>query len=161
MGSPIKRILVTIAGGEPSIATAKYGICIAKILNSELFIQYVVNEKALEDLLRSKVFVKAESIEYERELEKQGNKYLENIKKLAEAKQVKVKTILSKGIVYEEVVKAVKELDIDILTMGELKEHVSRKDSFYDEGERMFRGAECSVLVVKGIQQAEEAYANL
>jgi len=161
MTSPIRKILVTIAGGDISITAAKYAICIAKSLGSELFAQYVVNMKALEDLLKAKVFVKAESMEYERELEEQGARYLNNIKELAEAKGVKVNTVLSKGVIHDEVVKTVQELGIDMLIMGELKELTSRRDSFYDEGERIFREAKCPVLVVKEGKKAERMYEDL
>lgn len=161
MDSPVKKVLVTIAGSELSIVTAKYAVCIAKSLGSRLIVQYVVNMKALEDLLRAKVFVKTESIEYEKELENQGNKYLANVKKLADAKQVEIETVLSKGIVHEEVVSLAKELDVDMLVMGELKDFVSRKDSFYNEGERMFREAKCPVLVAKDPEKIERIYDGL
>jgi nucleotide-binding universal stress UspA family protein len=161
MSSPVKKILVTIAGGKYSLITAKYAIGMAKFLDSKLFVQYVVNAKALADLLQAKVFVKIESIGYEKELEDQGNKHLENIRKLAEVKQVQIETILSKGVVHEEVVQLVKELNIDILVMGELKEFVFRKDSFYDEGERIFREVRCPVLVVKGDKEIEKMYEDL
>ena len=161
MTSPIKKILVTIAGGDISIITAKYAICMAKSLGSELFVQYIVNMKALEDLLKAKVFVKVESMEYERELEEQGARYLTNIKELAQVKGVKVNSILSKGIIHDEVVKAIQQLRIDMLVMGKLKELLSRRDSFYDEGERIFREAKCPVLVVKGGKEIERMYEDL
>jgi len=161
MASPIRKILVTIAGDGVSIITAKYAICIAKSLGSELFVQYVVNTKALEDLLKARVFIKIESMEYERELEEQGNRYLTNIKQLADAKGIKINAILSKGVIHDEVVKTVQKLGIDMLVMGELKELTSRRDSFYDEGERIFREAKCPVLVVKGGEEIEKMYENL
>ncbi len=161
MASPIRKILVTIAGGDICIITAKYAICMAKSLGSELFVQYVVNMKALEDLLRARVFVKIESMGYERELEEQGNRYLTNIKELAAAKGIKANAVLSKGIIHDEVVKTIQELGIDMLIIGELKELTSRKDSFYDEGERIFREAKCPVLVVKGREEIERMYEGL
>jgi len=161
MAGPIKKILVTIAGAEISILTAKYAICMAKSLGSELYVQYVMNTKALENLLRAKVFVAIEEVEYEKELEEQGSRYLANIKKLAEEKDVDVFTVFSKGIIHDEVVKKANELGIDMLVMGELKEISSRKDSFYDEGERIFREAGCPVLVVKGKDNIEQMYDAL
>ena len=162
MASPIKKILLTIAGGDTSIIAAKYAICMAKYLDSELFVQYVINMKALDDLLKAKVFVEVESMEYERELEEQGTRYLNNIKELAEAKGVKVNSILSKGVIHDEVVKTLQESGMDILIMGELKELISRTNSFYDEGERIFREAKCPVLVVKGEEERiERMYGDL
>ena len=161
MPSAIKKIMVTIAGADISIVTAKHGISVAKMLDSELNVLYVVNMKALEDLLRANVFVEEEEIEYEKELEEQGNRYLDNIKQLALEKGVKVNTILAKGIIHEEIIKKIQELDIDMLVMGELKELTSRRDSFYDEGERIFREAKCPVLVVKDAQRVEKIFNSL
>ncbi len=161
MASPVKKILVTIAGGEASIITAKYGICMAKTLAVELYVLYVVNMRALDDLLRAQVFVQEEEMEYEQELEEQGKRYLNVIKELAEAKGVKIVSLLGKGIVHEEVIKKIKEQEIDLLVMGELKELASRRDSFYDTGERIFREAKCPVLVAKGMERIERMYEEL
>ena len=43
----------------------------------------------------------------------------------------------------------------------ELKEMISRKEIFYDEGERIFREAPCPVLVVKNPAEVEKLYKEL
>ena len=161
MSGSVKKIMFTIAGAEISILTAKYAICIAKALGADLYGLYVVNMKALDGLLRANVFVQEEELEYENELEEQGKRYLKNIQELAEPKGVKIVSVLAKGIVHEEVVKKIQELEIDMLVMGELKELTSRRDSFYDEGERIFRETKCPVLVAKDAKRIERMYEEL
>ena len=161
MNNSIRKILVAIAGGEASLCTAKYAISLAKWLNAELIAIYVVDMKALHDLLRVKLFVQIEEQEYEHDLDAQGEKYLKHVEKLAEAKGVTVLSTKIKGIVHEEIVKKIKESDIDLLVMGELKEASSRRETFYDESERIFREAPCPVLVVKGDEEIDEMYDNL
>ncbi|MCK5533784.1 universal stress protein [bacterium] len=161
MNNSIQKILVAIAGGEASLGTAKYAISLAKWLNAELIAIYVVDMKALNDLLRVKLFVQIEEQEYEHDLESQGERYLKHTEKLAKAKGVTISTVEIKGIVHEEVTKKIKESDIDLLVMGELKEASSRRETFYDESERIFREAPCPVLVVKGDEEIDEMYDNL
>ena len=161
MSSPAKKILLAIAGAEASIITAQYAICLARALDSELFTIYVVDMKSLDDLLRAKVFVETEELEYERELTQQGENYLNHIQELATAKGVKISSFLAKGVIHEEVSKKAKELDADLLVMGDLKELTSRRDAFYDEGERIFREVKCPVLVVKGGEEIEQMYEGL
>lgn len=149
MNGSINRILVSITIAEASIITAEYAICLAKLLNARLYAIYVIDKKSLEELLHARIFVRAEEMEYEAELEEQGNYYLKRIKEIAEAKGVQITPILAKGVIHEEVVNKIEELDIDLLIMGELKRVTSRIDMIYNEGEQIFRSAQCSVTVVK------------
>ncbi len=161
MNGSIKKMLVAVSGAEASIYAAKYAICLAKWLKADLYAVYVVDMKALNDLLRLKIFVKVEGLEYEHDLEKQGERYLEHVKKLGKAKGVDVSTAMIKGVVHDEIIKQIKELDINLLVMGELKEIYSRKETFYDESERIFREAACPVLIAKGEEEIDEMYYNL
>ncbi len=161
MNGTIKKILVSIAATQTSITTAKYAISLAKLLGAELYAIYVIDKKSLEELLHARIFVKAEEMEYEAELEEQGDSYLKRIKEMAEAKDVKTTPILAKGTIHEEVVNKIEELGIDLLVMGELKRVTSRIDMIYDEGEQIFRSAQCSVIVVKNPEAAEAMYEGL
>jgi len=157
----IKSIVVSVAGASVSLTTAKYAIYLAKVLQAKLTAIYVVNESLLRELLTSRIFVETEVRVYERDLQQQGEVFLERIKKLAEAKGVVCETLLLSGSVHDEVVNKTRELGADILVMGELKEVLSRKETFYDEGERIFREAPCPVLVVKNPQAVEKLYKEL
>ncbi len=161
MNGTINKILVSIAATQASITTAKYAISLAKLLGAELYAIYVIDKKSLEELLRARIFVKTEEMEYEAELEEQGDSYLKRIKEMAEAKDVKTTPILAKGTIHEEVVNKIEELGIDLLVMGELKRVTSRIDMIYDEGEQIFRSAQCSVTVVKNPEAAEAMYEGL
>jgi nucleotide-binding universal stress UspA family protein len=154
----IRNIAVSVAGGIASLVTAKYAIYLAKQLNARLTVIYVVDEKALNELLKSRIFVEVEAKGYERDLEEQGKRFLERVSKMAESKQVACQGVLLKGVVHDEVVSKAKTIEADLLVMGELKEVVSRKEIFYDEGERIFRESPCPVVVVKDAEKAEELY---
>ncbi|MBW1945641.1 MAG: universal stress protein, partial [Deltaproteobacteria bacterium] len=65
MSNPIRKIMVYIDGTEQSITAAQYAICLASSSHAELIAHYVVNTRAMEDLLRARIFLKDEQVEYE------------------------------------------------------------------------------------------------
>lgn len=157
----INNIVVSVAGGPGSLSTAKYAIALAKLLNAKLTAIYVVNEKVLHELLKSRIFVEVEARVYERDLEQQGNVFLERIGKMADLKGVSCERLLLKGQISDEVARKIQELNADILVMGEIKEPASRAEVYYDEGERILRKAGCSVIVVKNPAAVEVLYKEI
>lgn len=150
-----KTIMVAVAGGAASVITAKYAVYLAKILHARLRAVNVVNERVLQELLRSRVVVDIEAHVYERDLEEQGKSFLERMKKFAESKEVEFEGVVCKGVVNEEIVKQAKEIQADMLVIGQLKELMSRKEIYYDEGERILRDAPCPVVLVKNTEQVQ------
>jgi nucleotide-binding universal stress UspA family protein len=64
-------------------------------------------------------------------------------------------------MISDEVTNKAKELNADILVMGDIKEPASRTDVYYDEGERILRKAGCSVIVVKDPSAVESFYKEI
>jgi nucleotide-binding universal stress UspA family protein len=149
MAGPIRRILVLVDGTEESITAAQYAILLAGASGAELIAAYVINTRALNDLLKTRIFVEAEEQEYEQDLKSDADRYLKHVKDLAENKSVPVQTVTASGSVHQEVVKLVREHEVDLLVIGELAHAKSRRDEFYNESERAMRSVGCSVLIVK------------
>jgi nucleotide-binding universal stress UspA family protein len=158
---PIKNIIVSVTGVAESLVTVKYAIYLTKLLSARLTALYVVDEKSLRDLLKSRIFIEVEAREYERDLEDQGRYFMERIKKMAESKGIELEGIILRGVVHEEVVNKTRELGADLLVMGDLKEIMSMKEVFYSEGERIFRESPCPVVVAKNPQEIERLYREL
>ena len=157
----INKILVYIDGTDTCITAAQYSIWLAKTLKCQLHAIYVVDEKILDDLMRAKIFIKEEALDYELDLEEDGKRYLRHVSELAKAKGLECATILVRGEVNAEVVKAVKELGAGVLVMNELEEAASRRDTFFDEKERMMRKCPCSVVIVKDEDTVADIYETL
>ena len=157
----IKNIMVCVAAGGISLITAKYAISLAKIFQAKLSAAYVVNERLPHELLKSRVLVDVEARSYEKDLEDQGRNFLERIKSMSEKKGVPCDATILRGIVHAEIVKQANALNPDMLVMGELKEVLSLRETFYDEGERIFREAPCPVVVVKNPSLVEKLYNEL
>jgi nucleotide-binding universal stress UspA family protein len=149
MGSPIQRILVHIDGTEQAITAAQYAVLLAGATDADLLALFVVNTRALDDLVRARIFLQVEQSEYERDLEADAERYLNHVRELAHRKGVKVETICARGSVHQEIKRVVVDRGIDLLVVGELSRIQSRRDEFYNESERAMRAVPCSVLVVK------------
>ncbi len=161
MSNPIKKILVYIDGTEQSVNAAQYAICLASFSGAELIAHYVINTRAVEDLLRARIFLKDEQVEYEHDMEADAQRYLNYVNELAMKKGVSIVKKRSRGNVNKEIVNAVNEDEVDLFVIGELSRIRSRRDEFYDETERAMRTVPCSVLIVKDEDRVWEMYESL
>ncbi len=161
MEGPIRRILVYVDGSEGSITAAQYAICLSRYYRAELTALYVVNTRALGDLLKARIFVKAEQEEYLRDLEQDSQRYLNHVRSLARKKGLVLQTASASGTVHQEIKNCVLANKIDLLVMGELSSVRSRRDELYDEADRALRSVPCSVLVVKDEERVAALYDAL
>ena len=161
MSNPIKKIMVYVDGTEQSITAAQYAICLASFSGAELIAHYVINTKAVEDLLKARIFLKDEQVEYEHDMEADAERYLNYINELAVKKGVSVIKKRSRGSVHREIADSIEAEDVDLLVIGELSRIRSRRDEFFDETERAMRAVPCSVLIVKDEDRVWEMYDSL
>jgi len=83
----MKNIVVPLAGGPDSLITVKYATYLARLLQAKMTVIYVIDEKAIQELLKSRVFVEIEAKEYEIDMEQQSKLFMQRIKALAENKK--------------------------------------------------------------------------
>ena len=160
MSNP-KKLLVYVDGSEQSVTAAQYAICLASVYGAKLTALYVVNTKAVEDLLKARIFLKDEQFEYEHDMEADAERYLNYVNELALKKGVSIAKKSCRGSVHKEIIKTINEDGIELLVIGELSHIRSRRDEFYDETERAMRRAPCSVLIVKDEDKVWEMYEAL
>lgn len=161
MRSPIKKMMVYVDGTEQSVTAARFAICLASFSGAELIAHYVIDTRAIEDLLRAKIFLKDEQLDYEQDMTENADRYLSYVRRLAAEKGVDITERCSKGSVHQEIVRVIKEEQVDLLILGELSRVRSRRDELYDESERAMRTSPCSVLVVKDEDNVWELYETL
>jgi nucleotide-binding universal stress UspA family protein len=161
MNGPIKKILVYVDGTEGSITAAQYAVVLSRTLRAELSALYVVNTRALDDLLKARIFIKAEEEEYKQDLEADANRYLNHVRSLARKKGLAIEAVSVSGSVHQEIKSYIQDHDIDLLIIGELSHVRSRRDEFYNEAERAMRSVSCSVLIVKDEDRVWELYDAL
>jgi nucleotide-binding universal stress UspA family protein len=157
----MEKILLYVDGSEEAIVAAQQAVCLAKHLGCELHAIYVVNVELLNDLLSARIFVPAEELAYEHDLEEDGRRYLKYVERIAESKGVNANTILARGTIRQEVIHVAKELAVDLIVIGEYEEAKSRLDTFYNEEERIVHEAPCSVLIVKDEERVTRMFEEL
>ena len=149
MIGPIKNVLVYVDGTEESVTAAQYAVLLAGSVGASLGALYVVNTRALNDLVKTRIFLREEQEEYQRDIEADADKYLDHVRDLGRRHGVTVETIKATGSVFQEIKRITKENEIDLLVIGELSRIRSRRDEFFNEAERAMRSVKCSVLIVK------------
>lgn len=155
------KLLVYLDGSEDSVTAAMAAIVMAKQLDAELSVLYVINTKALEDLVKLRIFVDSEQEEYKRDIEGDAVRYLEHVRKLGKKKGVKVNTIQKSGSVSQEVKQYIASNEVDILVLGGLSGIYSRRDELLSETDRIMRSATIPVFVVTDNDDIWDMYESL
>ncbi len=161
MSKIFTNVMVYIDGTEESITAAQYAIGLSYHTGANLTALYVVNTRALEDLVKSRIFIQTEQAEYRSDLEQDAERYLNHVRDMARQKGVAIETLHSSGNIHVEIKKKVDELDIDLLLLGELSKIRSRRDEFYNEADRAMRSVDCPVLIVKNNESVWNMYDAL
>ncbi|PKL11135.1 MAG: universal stress protein [Spirochaetae bacterium HGW-Spirochaetae-8] len=149
MTEPFHRMLVYLDGSEASVTASMAAIVLCKRLEAHLTAMYVVNTRALQDLVKARIFLDVEEREYRRDIEGDADRYLRHVQKLGRQKGVEVNTVKTSGTVHTEVRTYIIQNKVDLLVLGGISQIHSRRDELLSETDRMMRTAPCPVLVVR------------
>ncbi len=149
MGVPFKQIVVYLDGSESSMTAIMYGIKLAKEHDATLTAVYVVNTRALSELVKAGIFVAIERDEYQRDLQQDADRYLRHASRLAIQKEVEIETVKLEGTVHVVVKELLKSRKADLLVLGGITDIRSRREELASETDRMMRTSPCPVLVVR------------
>lgn len=161
MTEPYANMLVYLDGSEDSVTAAMAAIVLAKRLGATLTAMYVVNTRALQDLVKAKIFLDVEEQEYRRDIEGDAQRYLNHVEQMATKKGVPLIPVKTSGTVHTEVKKYLQEHGIDLLVLGGISGIHSRRDELLSETDRMMRTASCPVLVVRDNDNIWEMFESL
>jgi nucleotide-binding universal stress UspA family protein len=141
--------MVYVDGSEDSLSAVMYAILLAKQDASKLDAMYVVNTRALSELVKSGIFIDSERSAYQRDLHKDAERYLKHATKLAKMKNVAISCITEEGSAHRIVRDYIKENGIDLLVLGGMSTIRSRLDDLNSETDRMVRTVTCPVMLVR------------
>jgi nucleotide-binding universal stress UspA family protein len=147
--SLFSNLLVAVSGSDASILASKYAIVLAKLYRCRLSAVYVVDMATIRQLTLSKIFIQEESLEYEKNLEANGERYLSFVEELAKAKGVRIEREMRRGAVYTEVLSAADERKSDLILLGGWEKDRSARDIITHAHREIMVSAKCSVLLVK------------
>lgn len=150
MKVPFSKMLVYLDGSEGSMDAYMYAVLLAKAVKASLHVVYVVNTKAVGDLVRSRIFIDKESSEYLEDLRKDASRHIRHSERVARSKGLTIKTAILEGSPHKAVQDYIKNNDIGLLVLGQADEIRSRRDELTSETDRMLRTVACPVLMVRG-----------
>jgi nucleotide-binding universal stress UspA family protein len=140
----VRKILIPTDGSEYSMHAAEYAIGIAKMLDAQITVLYVVDEIVLDQI--SKV---AAHETIARDLEEDGQRFINYIVGLADKEGVQSTPLVVKGTPFEQIVHLAKGLNIDLIVMGTCGRRCAERILIGSVAERVIEYAYCPVIVVK------------
>ena len=142
-------IVVAINGSDASILAAKYAIVMAKAYHCRLSAVYVVDTATIRQLTLSKIFIQEESLEYEKGLQANGERYLSFVEELARAKGIKIEREIRQGAVYTEILAVADHKKADLIILGGWEKDRNPRDIFSHSLRETMINAKCSVILAK------------
>lgn len=146
----LNKIMVVVDGSEASMDALNYAISVTRsIAGCQLCAVFVIDTANIDMLLQMHIFVGEEKDIFEAELNAKGRRLLELARSSGEKYGLDVETFLLKGRVTQIVLKAVQELNVDLLVIGGWHNVSTRKDTASSEYQLLLDQADCPVMVIK------------
>jgi nucleotide-binding universal stress UspA family protein len=140
----VQKILIPTDGSDYSIRASIYGLSVAKLLRAEIVVVYVVDTVVLDQVAK---ISKQEDLE--RELTRDGSRYIKYVLGLAEKEGVKASSLIVKGRPFEEIVHVSRDFGVDLIVMGTYGHRGAERILIGSVAERVIEYASCPVLVVR------------
>lgn len=144
-----QNVVIAVNGSDGALKAAKYGILMAKLYRCNLKAVYVADTATLKQLTLTKIFIPEESRQYAKDLDSDGERYLNYVRELAKAKGVNCQTELRHGSVWSEIIRAAEDFKADVILLGGKENDGGRLDVLSSSYRDIVNHSSCSVLVVR------------
>lgn len=139
-----RKILVATDGSKIAEKAVLHAISLASSVGAELVGVYIVDVSAFINLPETVVWDNVREM-----LHEEGKKALDFVKKEAENKNVKVKTIIREGSPSKSIVEIANEENVDLIVLGTAGRTGLNRLLLGSISEKVLRISEKSVLIVK------------
>lgn len=144
--TPFRRILVPLDGSDAAIEAARTALRVAAVHQLPVTALYVVEDTLVTEL--SAVSGQTQDA-VRRELETKGWRYLEHIAQIANECGVACDRLLRPGMAHTQIANLVRDLDIDLVVIGETRSPQTRRGFAGSLTERLLDYLSCSLLIVR------------
>jgi len=148
-GGLLERVLLVVDGSEPSVTASRFAVQLGAQLGTSITAVYVVDTATMDYLLQTRIFVSEEREEFEQDLERTGQRYLEYVTTIAANHGLTIETQLLKGSIHQTILEISRTLQVDAIVVGGWRRSVTRKDAASVERQLILDSADCPVIVVK------------
>ena len=140
----IKKILIPTDGSNNSMHAAEYGLGIAKMLNAEIMVVFVIDEIVLEQVARL-----SQHDVFEDELKMDGQRYIKYVVESAQKAGVRISSMIAEGRPFEQIVHLAKDFNMDLIVMGSYGRRGADRILVGSVTERVIEYSPCPVIIVK------------
>ena len=143
----IRKVMAVSDGSDCGRRAAEYGVSIAKLVDAQITVVYVIDEVVLD--LVSKGTKREEA---ELDLKREGQQCIDYVLELAKKEGVEAGSLLAKlaqGRPYEQIVHVAKQLKINLIVIGTSAERGGEGVLRGSVAGRVIQYASCPVLVVR------------
>ena len=138
----MKKILIATDGSEYTREAVSTGLHLAKILGAEVTALYVIDQTSFISFP-----IDSSVVSVYPQIENEGKRAVEEVKKEGETMGVKVTTVVTEGSLTRKIVDMA--ADFDLVVLGTLGRSALGKLFIGSVAERVTRYAPCPVLVVR------------
>jgi len=144
-----EKILLVVDGAEPSIAAANYAVQLAVQTGGHIIAVFVVDTATMEYLTRMHIFIAEEREEFERDLQKTGERYLEYVRTIGRNHKIEIETVQKRGSFHQTILQEARKLAANVIVMGGWRHSITAKDTTSVERQLVLNETELPVLVIK------------
>ena len=141
-----KNILVPADGSQLSIVAGRLAVGLASATNARITLVYIIDDKVVSEIVSMYKKPKSQVVE---EMRLKGLQYLEYIAQIARLSDLETEQIVLTGVPYVEIESLVRNHDIDLVVMGQIKDKNSRGFLIGSTTQRVIENVRCPVLVAK------------
>ena len=141
-----KNILVPADGSQLSIVAGRLAVGLASATNARITLVYIIDDKVVSEIVSMYKKPKSQVVE---EMRLKGLQYLEYIAQIARLSELETEQIVLTGVPYVEIESLVRNHDIDLVVMGQIKDKNSRGFLIGSTTQRVIENVRCPVLVAK------------
>jgi nucleotide-binding universal stress UspA family protein len=123
---------------------AEYGLGIAKMLNAEIMVVFVIDEIVLEQVARL-----SQHDVFEDELKMDGQRYIKYVVESAQKAGVRISSMIAEGRPFEQIVHLAKDFNMDLIVMGSYGRRGADRILVGSVTERVIEYSPCPVIIVK------------
>jgi len=145
----LDNMLLVVDGSEASIAAANYAVELAAQTGSRVTAVYVVDTATMEYLTQMRIFVSEERREFEQDLERTGQRYLEYVRAIGHKHGIAVETVQLRGAFHQTILQKAMQMNAAAIVLGGWHRTVTQKDVASVQRQLILDEAECPVIVVK------------
>lgn len=150
----IKRIMAAIDFSDYSKETLEYAAHFARILNAEMIIVNVINQREIDAYYKmGQAYGSVTAVEFIETSEQERAKQIEELVEACSCQDLPIRTVLRTGVPFRELMGAVYEEKADLLVMG-AKGRTNLRDLLLGStAEKAFRRCPVPILSVRSESQ--------